>query len=372
MKKVIFTVLCCTIAMISFAQDQVFITGFEDTEEITGEWSWIGGAFTSFVDYPTDPAPVEGEAALVVIYDNNGSEWQHARMDFAVPAVDLTGMREIRMSVYFTPESTGDMSIRFDLPNGNSLGFAYVPNTGEWHELSWKIDRLTSATRVSSVGYIQGFICPTPGDAAGEVFIDNMYAIRPASMPELEEIMLYGFNEADPETSAPSGWINAEGALPELTNDWVEPLEGSDSMVFFAGGGYLQNIVTTNALEVFDRWDEVSEILFDLRIAESVPGDWLQSRLRFRSGITGNDDALVEETTKEMGYSDATEAWKTMLFEVDLSNHVDNMNDPNGWFEIRIDTNNAASADGFAIFIDNFRVAVPVGGPVNVSEWNLY
>lgn len=372
MKKVIFTVLCCTIAMISFAQDQVFITGFEDTEELTGEWSWTGGAFTSFVDYPTDPAPIEGDSALVVIYDNNGSEWQHAQMDFAVPAVDLTGMREIRMSVYFSPESTGELRIRLDLPGGNILGFADVPSAGEWHELTWKIDRLTSANSVSSVGYIQGFITPTPGDAAGEVFIDNIYAIRPASMPELEEVLLYGFNEADAETGAPTGWINSEGAMPELANDWVEPSEGSDSMVLFAGAEGLENIATANALEDFDRWGEVMEILFDIRIAEAVPGGWIQSRLRFNSGITGNDDALVEQTTKEIGYTDATEDWRIMLFEVDLSGHVDNMNDPNGWFEIIIETNNGAEADGFAVFVDNFRVAVPVGGSVNVSEWNLY
>ncbi len=142
MKRILCVFLFASLATVGFTQEEkVFITSFEDSEELTGSWdnSWTGGSFQEcFVDYGTDPAPPDGDAVLVIFYDNAGSTWQHSTFNFAVPAVDITGMREIHMSVYFTPESTGDLQIRMDLPNGNILGFADVPSAGEWHELVWK------------------------------------------------------------------------------------------------------------------------------------------------------------------------------------------------------------------------------------------
>jgi len=371
-----------------FAQEQkVFITSFEDTEELTGTWTWTGNAFKeSFVDYPTNPKPVEGDAVMAVVYDNGGSEWQYSTLNFAIPPVDLTGMREIHMSVYFKPESTGDMSIRLDLPNGNILGFAYVSKVDQWEELVWKIDRKTSvASFMSSVNQLLGFICPTPGTAKGEVWVDNIWAVRPANIPaEIEEILVYGFNEADSATKAPKGWANAaeESYMPEMmtnlaedlrtdaSQNLIDPLEGTDSMVMYPYSSYILNVQTTNALQAFKRWAEVIEIQFDVRIPKSVPGSWLQSRLILRSGITGSTDFDVTEETKEIGYADANSALKTLLWEVDMTNHVSNIKDPNGWFEVVVSTNNDASADGFPVFIDNFRVTVPK--VTDVTDWSVF
>ncbi len=377
MKKFACFLVFASLVIVAHAQEEkVFITGFEYTEEVTAEWSFTGGAFIeSFVDFPTDPAPVEGEAALVVIYDNAGSEWQHGRLDFTIPPVDIRGMREFRMSVYFTPDSTGDLRLRLDLPNGNILGFADVPSAGEWHELVWKIDRkMSEADFLSSLSYIQGFIVPTPGDAAGEVWIDNMYAFRPADIPaEVDEILVYGFNEADPDTGAPIGWTKGseEGYMPELSEGLAEPTEGSDAMAMFAWSGYLENVQTTNALEAFDRWAEALEIQFDVRTPEPISGGWMQSRIVLRSGITDDPDSEVESSLKEIGYYDAVDDWKTLLWEVDMTDHIPNIEHPDGWLEITISTNQNADADGSFILIDNFRVTVP-SEPVDVGNWSVY
>ncbi|MBN2326291.1 MAG: hypothetical protein JXR73_03990 [Candidatus Omnitrophica bacterium] len=54
-----------------------------------------------------------------------------------------------------------------------------------------------------------------------------------------------------------------------------------------------------------------------------------------------------------------------------MTDHLANIADPNGWLEIRIDTNQDASADGSIVLIDNFRVTVP-REPTEVNEWSLY
>ncbi|MBN2325726.1 MAG: hypothetical protein JXR73_01140 [Candidatus Omnitrophica bacterium] len=374
-KTLLATLILALAVSVNAQEEKIFITGFEDTEELTGTWSWTGGAFDSFVDYPMEPSlPIEGEAVLVVIYDNAGSEWQHARLDFAIPPVDISGMREIHMSVYYTEDSTGDMQIRLDLPNGNILGIVTVPSVGEWHELVWKIDRKTSvADFMSELNYVEGFINPTPGDAAGEVWIDNVYAYRPADIPaEIEEILVYDFEEVDPETNAPVGWtlVGEDGYMPEMMGDWSEPSQGSDAMVMYAWSGSLENLKTTNALEAFDRWSEALEIQFDARLSESIPGGWMQSRISLHSGIGENEETVVEDSLKEIRYDEAVDYWKTLLWEVDMTNHIPNIEDPNGWLEIHIHTNQDASAEGSPIFIDNFRVTVPKTTPVD--DWSLF
>lgn len=139
-------------------------------------------------------------------------------------------------------------------------------------------------------------------------------------------------------------------------------------MIMYAWAGGIRNLRTTNAKEVFDRWDQVREILFDVRLAETVPGGWLQSRIRVMSGI--GDETLVDVGTKEIGYAEATENWKTLLYEVDMTDHLDNIADPEGWIQIAIETNNDASADGFPIFIDHFRVGIPV--TTDLQDWSLF
>ncbi len=228
---------------------------------------------------------------------------------------------------------------------------------------------------LSELTYIQGFIVPTPGDAAGEVWIDNFYAFRPADIPaEIDEVVVYGFNEADPDTGAPVGWTKAsdeDGYMPEMAAGLADPSEGSDSMVMFCWSGYVNNVITTDALGAFDRWREALEIQFDVLTPEAISGGWMQSRIVVRSGIGEDADSVVEDSMKEIGYADAVDDWKTLLWEVDMTDHIPNINAADGWLEIQIDTNQNGDADGQMILVDNFRVTVP-REPVDVNSWALY
>lgn len=376
-KKLIWTTCITLAASVAVAQERVDITSFEESFE----WTWGVGNAETFVDF-VEP-PIDGETALVVFYDNAGSEWQHGTMSFQIDPVDLTGMREIRMSVYFTEGSTGQLRIRLDLPGGNILGFGEIPQDengdyllGEWHEISFPIDRLSSQNSVSDIGFIQGFIVPTPGDASGEVWIDNIYAIRSADIEDVEEIVLYDFEELDSSTGSVMGWQPLDGLDALLGEGEVEPFSGNNYMTFFASDGYAaSNVATLNAKADFDNWQNAREILFEIRIPEGPPGGWIQSRLTIVSGIEGDDTTEVTSETREIGFTDAIDEWRTFLYEFDVTPHLDHINDPNGFFRVGISTNNDASALDFPVFVDNFRVAVVAGssgGGSPVSSWSLY
>lgn len=358
------------------AQDRVDITSFEESFD----WTWGVGNAQTFVELVD--VPLDGEAALVAVYNNNGSEWQHGTMNFPIGAVDLSGMREIRMSVYFKEGSTGQLRIRLDLPGGNILGFGQIPNDadgnpriGEWHELTFPIDRLSSQNSVADVSFIQGFIVPTPGTASGEVWIDNIYAIKPSTISDVEEVILYDFEELDPTTGTVKGWGPLDG-LDALTGEGeVPPSKGNNYMTFFAVGGYAgSNVATLNAKSDFNNWANAKEILFDIRVPSGPPGGWLQSRLTIVSGVEGDDTTTVTTETREIGYADTTADWRTLLYEIDVAPHLDNINNPNAFFRVGISTNNDASALDFPIFLDNFRVAVVAGssGGSSVPNWSLF
>ncbi len=375
-KATICAAMLAVTASTVMAQDRVDITSFEESFE----WAWTAGSIQSFVE-PV-PEPFDGENALVVLYDNGGSEWQFGTMNFPTGPVDLTGMREIHMSVFFAEGSTGELRIRLDLPGGNILGFDSIPTdedgnpiTGQWHELVFFIDRLSSQNTVSAVEFFQGFIVPTPGDAVGEVWIDNIFAVTPDTIPQVEEILVYDFEEIDPDTGSVRGWGPLDG-LDALTGEGeVPPSAGDNFMTMFAVGGYAEsNVVTLNAKQDFDNWENAREILFDVRIPEAVPGGWIQSQLTIVSGLEGDENTNVTTVTREIGYADATDDWKTLLYEFDITPHLPHINDPNGFFRVGISTNNDASALDFPVFVDNMRVAVPVGstGGSNVTNWNLH
>lgn len=375
-KKTFWAACFALAATTAVAQERVDITSFEESFD----WTWGVGNADTFVDF-VDP-PIDGETALVVLYDNGGSEWQHGTMNFQIDPVDLTGMREIRMSVYFTDGSTGQLQIRLDLPGGNILGFGEIPQdedgnylTGQWHEISFPIDRLSSQSSVSDVDFFQGFIVPTPGDAAGEVWIDNIYAIRSADVEDVEEVSLYDFEEIDSNTGSVVGWQPLDGLDALIGEGEVEPVSGNNYMTFFASDTYAaSNVATVDALADFDNWQNAREILFEIRIPEAPPGGWIQSRLTIVSGIEGDDTTEVTSETREIGFNDAVDEWKTFLYEFDITPHLDNINDPNGYFRVGISTNNDASALDFPIFVDNFRVAVVAGssGGSTVPNWSLY
>lgn len=355
-------------------QETVPITSFEESPE----WAWTGGnIIDSFVDVPFDTTAPDGELALGVFYEN-GSVWNYQSMSFPIDPVDISGMREIRMSVYFTDSSTGDMQIRLDLPGGDFMPLTGIPTddegnyiTGEWHELSFPMDRYMSQ-RATAVDSLQGFIVPTPAGAVGEVWIDNVYAALPEDIPEVEEVLLYGFNESDPDNGAPMGWTAAEGDMPEMSDGFVEPTEGDNAMVMFAmGSSSTDNVQSINAAEHFDNWSAVREIIYDIRLVEDVPGGWIQNRLVLESGITGDEESVVRTENKEIGYTGTTEEWKTLAYDVDMTPHLDNIADPNGYLEIIITPAHSGDAAGTFIVVDNMRLGVAVG-ETRVSDWNLF
>ncbi len=359
--------ICLTPAV--FSQDEVVpITSFENLDE---EWMYSGGSilFSFIEEQPGGIDASDGNAALVINYDNAGSAWQFASMSFPIGEVDLTGMREIRMDVFFTTDTVGDTSVRLDLANGNILGFDNATATGEWQTLSFAIDRKLSVSDfMQTINWVGGFISPEQGGNIGEVYIDNIRAVRPAGTVEVEEVLLYGFNEAA-STGEPVGWIADEGIVPELGDGEFSPKEGDNYMLMFTGAGFTWSAVTADAINDFNRWGEVQEVLFDVIAGDSF--SWLQSRIAIVSGVGDDPETEVTTETKELGYSSDTAEWRELLFGVDMTEHQANLADPNGWVRIRISTNNDPSDTDKFVFVDNFRVAVPVGG-VNVSDWALY
>ncbi len=385
-KRFLVFLACVGIASFAVAQERVDITSFEEEEHLYS-WAYSGGNIvSSYVMFP-DEIPdgveaVDGENVLYVEYDNGGSTWQWVQLNFPMGALDLTGMREIHMSVYWYPDSVPDpddgFEMRLDLPGGANLGYQSTTTTGEWVEFVWKIDRLTSEERVSDVSYWGGFIGPDPGDVSGALLIDNIYAVRPAGTVEVETIAIYGFNEEDPETGGPVGWTVAEGSLPGLGQGDVEPSEGSNYMEMYLGSGWIRNIQTTDAMADFDRWPEVVEVMVDVMVGPDYSGSWVQSALILQSGVNDADGNPIEDAENvngwdgyaELGYGDAREDWKLILWEVDMSQHRGAFEQEGGWFTVSLTSNNDPAQEGAVIFFDNFRVSVPVD--TTVEDWSLF
>lgn len=376
-KTIVVTLVCMVVfvAPVAWSETIIPITDFEDS----ADWSWSGGNITgSFVDAPWDMDAISGENALVIFYNNSG-EWNYQSMNFPIDPVDISGAREIRMSIYFTPDSTGELRLRLDLPRGDFLGFANVPLDengepirGEWHELSWFIDRYASM-RQTSVGSFNGFLVPTPTGASGEAWIDNIYAVIPDDLPEIEEVILFDFSSADPATGGPSGWSAWASAsiFPELADGLVEPTVGSNAMMFFAGAGGVNNVISPNAKDLFDRWQDVVDVNFDVRAIGATPGGWLQCTLSVQSGRGDTDEFNVTSGLVEQGFYDFYEEWKTIGNTLNIAPHLENISAPDGWIVFRLHTNNGGEGGGHELFMDNFRLGVLANG-VSVEGWAIY
>ena len=136
--------------------------------------------------------------------------------------------------------------------------------------------------------------------------------------------------------------------------------------------GWLNNVQTVDAMGDFDRWPEVAEVLVDVMVSESFAGGWGQLILIFQSGsaVEGAPNVNDWEQLAEMGISDATTDWKTLVWEVDMSQHKGAFEQEGGWFIVRLNTNNDPSDEAKLVFVDNFRVSVPV--TTSVSDWSLF
>lgn len=372
MRKLFGFLLCLMIAAPAFTQDakRLDVTNFEDGLE----WSYSGSSVTlSFVELQPfqDPTikPKEGEASLLVEYNNNGSAWSWTQLNFPSGAIDATGMTELHMWVYYLPTSVpnADGNFEINITFGEvNLGYQRTQITGEWVELVWPIDTLTSTTRLSSVSFFGGFISPNPGDLSGSLYIDDIYFYRPAGIQETETVLVYGFNEEDPDTGYVQGWGTNDAAAqePVLGKGEVTPSEGTNYMEFALGSGWTNVIHSTSALADFDRWADVQEIMLDARV-ESTGSEWgPQTCLVIQTG-TGGWDQYAENT-----YQNVVDDWATLVWKVNMSKHAETFTTEGGWLNLFLSTNNGASGAGKLVFFDNFRAVVTKQTPV--LEWPLY
>jgi hypothetical protein len=346
----------------SYAQERVDITSFEG-DDITLAYSGTNIAF-SFVDFGADIPIQDGEQVLVVDYAASAA-WNWSQLNF--PSNDLTGMREIHMWVYFEDGWVGDTTVRIDLAGGVGLGIKDAGGvTGEWVELVWGIDRFTSET-LSDVSYFGGFIAPGDETAAGTVYIDNIYAVRPAGVPEVETLALYGFNEEDPNTGQIVGWQDNEGA--GLLSNEVTPSEGSGYMEIELGAGWTSNVSAANALGDFDRWVDVVDVQLDARVSSGFNGSWVQYVIVVQVGADGVD--AIWDQYPEQGFSEAVDDWKTIVWQLDMEKHRAAFEGENTWMNLVLITNNDPSVAGQLVYLDNFRIGVKVNES-DVNQWSLY
>lgn len=370
------------VTLCGWAQSEmrVDITSFEDGRP----WIYTGPVLQSLVDLLPSAEGVpqlDGENALFVEYDTGDNGWQWAQLNFQNGPVDLTDMLELHMWVYFLDGTTGELSFDIRLVNGDGstfeLGKQIAPSTGQWHELVFPINRLASK-KINNVSWWGGFISPGNTQAKGVVFIDNIFAIRPANTPILEDILVYDFEEADSATGYPVGW----GKTWETD---IAPSVGTGEVPASSGNKYMQVTLqsswrfaaqTTNALDAFDRWMDAKEILFDVRTVPNFIGGWLQSTIVIQSGVndaSGNNLPEFETWDQygELGYADAKSAWKTLIFKVNMSKHAAAMAADGTWFQIFITVNHGSDSANQKVYIDNFRVAVEQEAS-GVDEWSLH
>ncbi|MBI1390211.1 MAG: hypothetical protein GC154_17360 [bacterium] len=356
-----------------YAQEakRIDVTDFEDGLE----WTYSGGSilgslveYAPFVDQTIQPH--SGEASLYVEYDNTGGTWQWAQLNWpgGKEAVMAAGMTELHMWVYFIDKgdvhTVGNKEIRLDF-NDTSLGFKSTTVTNQWVELVWPISSLATQS-MDNVTYFGGFISPGDATNVGGLYIDDIYFYRPAGIPDVESKLVYGFNEENPDTLFVDGWETSDttGALPFIGEGEVEPSEGSNYMEFELAGGWQNTIRTTEGLSRFDRWTEVREVWMDVRLGEAVSGGWVQSALIIQTESGGWNQYA------ELGYADAVDNWKTLVWAVDMSGHAESLNSDAPWMNIWLSTNNGAADAGKKVFFDNFRVVVPVTN--DVHDWSVF
>jgi hypothetical protein len=380
MKRVFVFLFCAIVASVSVAQETVLpVTGFEESLD----WVFSGGSIIeSFVEeaplyYPAI-TPKEGNACLYVDYDNQGTEWQWVQLDFPgdVSSIVATGYTEIRMWVYWIPDESvphdNGYEIRLHIggPAGNAnLGFQATDVAGEWVELSWPIDTLTSSgAEMAEVTFLAGFIAPRTGDVYGRLYMDDIRFVKPEGAVDTEIQLVYGFNEEDPDyPGSPLGWSSddLDGQPVFIGIGEVEPSEGTNYLATNLFAGWSTNVRANEVKDDFDRWGEVSEIMVDARLGEAVAGGWAQSALVIQTNSGGWDQY------SEKSYTSSVDSWATLVWPVDMSKHQESIDDPEDTFmTIRFSTNNDSGDAGKLVFFDNFRVVVPV--QADVSGWSLY
>ncbi|MBD3265670.1 hypothetical protein GF373_03290, partial [bacterium] len=350
-----FALLVCCPGMA--AEDQrIDILNFEDLAD-PFSLGFTGGtiveSWAEEFSYNNVPAH-QGEWGMYGYYDTSAGRWSQTRLDFPEP-VDLTGMTELHFWIYFfedaQPHQSGEFRMRTYIPNGAVLDEAAVVGAGEWHHVVMPIDRWSSENEMSSFNNLR--IIWNPGadnDATGRFYIDEMYGFRPGNTPQIKDVMVYGFNEEDPETGYPKGWTVRDDTAGLFMGDaFVEPSEGSDYLELMLPGGWVRLIETENSLNDFDQWGDVYDITVDVRMSEDF-SSWHNFHLYLDSSAGGNHNHDI----RSVGGS--TDSWKTVSWRVDMTPYLPALEDPDGWFRISFLTQ--TGTEGGSVFIDNLRVGI--------------
>ncbi len=345
------------ICPMSYAADDtdIWIAGFE-WEEDSFDWVFSGGkvAYSVGDDPEVDGAPrLEGESGLLVEYSaDQGDTYGTSTMQFT-SAIDLTGMRELHISFYFFPDAEAHSSngyiMRFSIPGGIGLGEHTVPGAGEWHELVIPIDPYSSENELSSINQLQ--IIFMPGEmVTGRVYIDNIFARRPANAPGIAMETIYGLNKTNANNTAPEGWANSNGEAPIMGDAVAVPSEGADYMEMILSGAWEINATTINAINDFDKWDQTIGIVCDAMMSDSFDGSWHNFMLRVTSSTGGTLTLPIRATGGWKG------EWHTIGWGLDIGPHLAAIQS-GGTFNLQFVTQSADGTGG-SIYVDNIRAVL--------------
>lgn len=334
--------------------ETVFVEGFEENDA-----NMTGGSVTfSMADeYTVVNVPaLEGSWGLYTEYESTSSNsWSQAAVNLPVPA-DLTGITELRFSLYFLPGSTvdgnGRIPVRTHLPPDDCYAFDYI-TPGEWYEVVMSIDPYVSANSMKSFNLFR-MVISAGLVGHGSFMLDKIYALRPVNPPEMEIVPLYGLNETNPGQTTPLGWMKDQSSLPPtLGAEYATPSEGSNCMLIPVTANYRQAVRTINAKKDVD-WTRVRALYFDACVTSDF-STWCVVRPYLVSTSGGT---VIPVQFRGIGGDRA--AFRTVSFWLDLGPHMNSIIG-NGDFAIGIHHDNgseANTADGQHILIDNIRVGM--------------
>lgn len=328
----------------SFESIDIAMTGGSVTGSLVGD--------VAFDDVPE----IDGPMALYVEYDATPSTyWSQAAITLPEPH-DLTGITELRFSLYFLPSSTtntnGEVPVRTHLPPDDGYSMDYI-HPGEWYEITLKIDPYVAETEMPTFDLFR-MVISAGLEGSGAFYVDNIYALRPTNPVALEVVPLYGFNSTNPGASTPLGWTRDQASVdPSLGADLMTPSEGTNCMLLPVTGGAVQAVQTLHAKDDID-WTRVRAIYFDATVTDDF-STWCTVRPYIKSSSGGT---TVPEEFR--GISGNKGSWRTVSYWLDLGPHMNSIIG-DGDFAIGIRNDNggeANSPDAQNILIDNFRVGM--------------
>ena len=131
----------------------------------------------------------------------------------------------------------------------------------------------------------------------------------------------------------------------------VEPSEGADYLECVLPGGWKRPFETINSLKDFDQWNRVIDITVDARMSEDFT-PWFALFLVIESSAGGYQQLQYRDTAS------SKTSWKTVCWDVDMTQYASVFNDPNGWLRLSFIAQAGEPATG-SLYLDNLRVGIP-------------